>query len=98
MPQYSYLAVEGPHEVEFVYRLLRPFGFNRVRLETNLDSFFTAFGSPMLILRTAISNREWQPRCFYRVNPMPSPFTALLGTLVWSKRLRKTRHLLTLPL
>src|SRR6266480_4566830 len=40
MPKYGYLVVEGPHDVEFVYRLLSPFGLQRVRLETDLDSFF----------------------------------------------------------
>ncbi len=40
MPKYGYLVVEGPHDVEFVYRLLSPFGFARVRLESDLDPFF----------------------------------------------------------
>ncbi len=37
MPKYGYLVVEGPHDVEFVYRLLSPFGLTRVRWETDLD-------------------------------------------------------------
>jgi hypothetical protein len=40
MPKYGYLVVEGPHDVEFVYRLLSPFGMSRVRLEKDLDPFF----------------------------------------------------------
>lgn len=40
MPKYGYLVVEGPHDVEFVYRLLSPFGMRHVRLEKNLDPFF----------------------------------------------------------
>ena len=39
MPKYGFLVVEGPHDVEFVYRLLNPFGLERVRLEKDLDEF-----------------------------------------------------------
>ena len=39
MPKYGFLVVEGPHDVEFVYRLLNPFGLERVRLEKDLDDF-----------------------------------------------------------
>ncbi len=38
MPKYGYLVVEGPHDVEFVYRLLSPFGLKRVQWEKDLDS------------------------------------------------------------
>lgn len=40
MPKYGYLVVEGPHDAEFVYRLLSPFGMKRVQLVANLDPFF----------------------------------------------------------
>jgi hypothetical protein len=40
MPKYGYLVVEGPHDVEFAYRLLSPRGLHRVRLEVDLDPFF----------------------------------------------------------
>jgi hypothetical protein len=40
MLKYGYLVVEGPHDVEFVYRLLRATGLASVRLETDLDPFF----------------------------------------------------------
>ncbi|MGP0067126.1 MAG: DUF3226 domain-containing protein [Isosphaeraceae bacterium] len=39
MPKYGVLVVEGPHDVELVYRLLSPFGMERVRLESKLDPF-----------------------------------------------------------
>jgi hypothetical protein len=39
MPKYGVLVVEGPHDVELVYRLLSPFGMKRVRLEADLDPF-----------------------------------------------------------
>jgi hypothetical protein len=39
MPKYGFVVVEGPHDVEFVYRLLSPFGLKRVRMEADLDSF-----------------------------------------------------------
>ncbi len=39
MPKYGYLVVEGPHDVEFAYRLLSPFGFKRVQWEKDLDEF-----------------------------------------------------------
>jgi hypothetical protein len=40
MRKYGYIVVEGPHDIEFVYRLLRPFGLKRVRLENDLDPYF----------------------------------------------------------
>jgi hypothetical protein len=40
MPKYGFIVVEGPHDVEFVYRLLSPFGLERVRLEEKLDPFY----------------------------------------------------------
>ncbi len=39
MPKYGYLVVEGPHDVEFAYRLLSPFGFKRIQWEKDLDEF-----------------------------------------------------------
>ena len=39
MPKFGYLVVEGPHDVEFAYRLLSPLGFSRVRMEQDLDEF-----------------------------------------------------------
>jgi hypothetical protein len=39
MPKYGVLVVEGPHDVELVYRLLSPLGMKRVRLEADLDPF-----------------------------------------------------------
>ena len=43
MPKYGYLVVEGPHDIEFVYRILSPLGFKRVRLESELESVSLAF-------------------------------------------------------
>ncbi len=40
MRKYGYLVVEGPHDVEFAYRLLSPFGMERVKSEDDLDPFF----------------------------------------------------------
>lgn len=39
MPKFGYLVVEGPHDVEFAYRLLSPLGFSRIRMEPDLDEF-----------------------------------------------------------
>ena len=39
MPTYGVLVVEGPHDVELVYRLLNPLGMERVRNEADLDPF-----------------------------------------------------------
>ncbi len=39
MPKFGYLVVEGPHDVEFVYRLLSPFRLERVKLLKDLDSY-----------------------------------------------------------
>jgi len=39
MPKYGYLVVEGPHDLEFAYRLLSPFGFKRIQWEKDLDQF-----------------------------------------------------------
>jgi hypothetical protein len=40
MRKYGYLVVEGPHDVEFTYRLLSPFGMQRVQHQKDLDEFF----------------------------------------------------------
>jgi hypothetical protein len=40
MLKYGYLVVEGPHDVEFVARILKPYGFNRIKLKSNLDPFW----------------------------------------------------------
>ena len=39
MLKYGYLVVEGPHDIEFVYRLLRLFGLHRIQFEADLDPF-----------------------------------------------------------
>ena len=40
MATYSLIVVEGPHDVELVYRLLSPFGLKRVQLKATLESFW----------------------------------------------------------
>ena len=40
MPKYGYVVVEGPHDVELVYRLLRPQGLKRVQDFDQLDRYF----------------------------------------------------------
>jgi hypothetical protein len=40
MPKYGYLVVEGPHDVEFVYRLLRPYQLERVKMIDDVDQLF----------------------------------------------------------
>jgi hypothetical protein len=40
MPKYGYLVVEGPHDIEFVARLLSRWDFRRVRNEPELDRFW----------------------------------------------------------
>jgi hypothetical protein len=40
MRKYGYLVVEGPHDVEFAYRLLKPFSLERVQHQDKLDEFF----------------------------------------------------------
>lgn len=40
MPVYGYVVVEGPHDVEVVGRLLKPFGLKRVQLLQKLDPFW----------------------------------------------------------
>ncbi len=40
MPTYGYLVVEGPHDVEFSYRLLSTWGLRRVRKQQDLDPFW----------------------------------------------------------
>lgn len=39
MRKYGYLVVEGPHDVEFCYRLLSPLGVKRVQYKNDLDEF-----------------------------------------------------------
>ena len=38
--QYSYLVVEGPHDLEFIGRLLRAHGLHKVQREKELDVFW----------------------------------------------------------
>lgn len=40
MPKFGYIVVEGPHDVEFVCRLLSPYGLRRIQLEKDLDPIF----------------------------------------------------------
>jgi hypothetical protein len=40
MLKYGYLVVEGPHDVEFVARVLKPYGLRRIRLKSDLDPFW----------------------------------------------------------
>ncbi|MFZ4700703.1 MAG: DUF3226 domain-containing protein [Candidatus Methylumidiphilus sp.] len=40
MRKYGYLVVEGQHDVEFVYRLLSPYGLSRIQYEKDLDHSF----------------------------------------------------------
>ena len=60
MPKYGYLVVEGPHDVEFVYRLLSPFGMSRVRLEKDLDPFFSPL-IPRLSARWRFAEADADP-------------------------------------
>jgi hypothetical protein len=57
MPKYAYLVVEGPHDVEFIYRLLKPYRFARVRMLGALDPFFAA-----LVPRTFPPDGDLQKR------------------------------------
>ena len=38
--EFTYIAVEGPHDIEFVARLLKPNGFARVRKLSDLDPYW----------------------------------------------------------
>jgi len=40
MPHYSYIVVEGPHDVEFIARLLSVHGFHRVQYLRDLNPFW----------------------------------------------------------
>jgi len=61
MAKYGYLVVEGPHDAEFVYRLLNPHGMRRIRLQADLDPFLRP-----LIPRTYPPDGDLQKR-------MPTP-------------------------
>lgn len=39
MPKYGYIVVEGPHDVEFLCRVVYGAGLRRVRLQSHLDPF-----------------------------------------------------------
>lgn len=41
MRKYGYLVVEGPHDVEFAYRLLSPSGLQRVQYQKELEPFLS---------------------------------------------------------
>lgn len=57
MRKYGYLVVEGPHDIEFVYRLLSPYGLVRVQYMRGLDPFFLS-----LIPRDYPHNDDLQKR------------------------------------
>lgn len=40
MRHFGYIVVEGPHDVEFVARLIRPFGFRRIQMLPDLDEYW----------------------------------------------------------
>lgn len=40
MLRYGYLVVEGPHDIEFAARLLKPYGLERVKKLSELDPFW----------------------------------------------------------
>lgn len=40
MRHFAYLVVEGPHDIEFAYRLLSPYGLRRVQFLKDLDPVF----------------------------------------------------------
>lgn len=40
MSKYGYLVVEGPHDVEFVARILKPHGLDRIKHKSDLDPFW----------------------------------------------------------
>ncbi len=40
MRKYGFVVVEGPHDIEFVYRLLSPYGLKRLKFEKELEPFF----------------------------------------------------------
>lgn len=46
MTKYGYLVVEGPHDIEFAYRLLSSFGVKRIKKEKDLDPFFRSLVPP----------------------------------------------------
>ena len=46
MPQYGYLVVEGPHDVEFCYRLFSTWGLRRVQWYGDLDPFWRSLVPP----------------------------------------------------
>lgn len=40
MGHYGYMVVEGHHDIEFVARLLKPYGFKRIQYLKDLDTFW----------------------------------------------------------
>ena len=68
MPKFGFLVVEGPHDVEFAYRLLTPFGLKRVANERQLDPLFR-----LLIPRDYPPGGDLQKR-------MPTPLFVSSGT------------------
>lgn len=61
MPLYAYIVVEGPHDVEFVYRLLSTWGLKRIARFTDLEPYWQR-----LVPRTFPHDDELQKR-------VPSP-------------------------
>jgi hypothetical protein len=42
MAQHTFITVEGPHDVAFLWRLLKPLGFKKIEVETELEPYWKA--------------------------------------------------------
>jgi hypothetical protein len=40
MAQHTFITVEGPHDVAFLWRLLKPLGFKKIEVETELEPYW----------------------------------------------------------
>lgn len=62
--RYAYLTVEGPHDLEFVARFLKPHGLRRVTLVADLDPYWDKLVPRVFPHRGDMARRVPVPVCF----------------------------------
>ena len=80
MPKYGYVVVEGPHDVELVYRLLSPHGLASVQLDGWPGPFLAPLVPTILSPGGRLLETRPGPAFLAKRRPMRWPFTAPSGT------------------
>jgi hypothetical protein len=93
--RYAYLVVEGPHDVEFVGRLLKPHQFKRVNQDTRVDPYWRSLVPTTFPYGGDLSRRVPVPT-FFASDEVSVAVHAADGDTNIHKRIEET--LATLPI